>query len=1287
MTQSVEQWQAQLTKCRGSDRARLSARLRGAAKLAHPKQAQVLQKLGGDIQRSIIERQRRHALLATAIQYPIDLPVSEQRELIKSTIAEHQVVIIAGETGSGKTTQLPKMCLELGLGVEGTIAHTQPRRLAARSVAARLAQELQCELGQRVGYKIRFNDQVSEHTQVKLMTDGILLAEIQQDRQLRQYDCIIIDEAHERSLNIDFIMGYLKQLLPKRPDLKVIITSATIDPERFAEHFNHAPIISVSGRTYPVEVRYRPFEQDRDQQQAIVEAVAELSQVGNGDILIFLSGERDIRDTADTLRKLQLRHTEVVPLYSRLSNAEQNKIFEPHSGRRIVLATNVAETSLTVPGIRYVIDPGTARISRYSYRTKVQRLPIEPISQASANQRMGRCGRVAAGVCIRLYSEDDFNNRPEFTDPEILRTNLASVIVQMLALGLGDIAAFPFVQAPERKFINDGIRLLEELGAVSVLQNKLALTPLGKELASLPVDPRLARMVLAARELGCVKEVMIIVAALSIQDPRERPQDKQQAAAEQHQRFADTDSDFAAYINLWNYVKEQQALLSNNQFRKLCQKEFLNYLRLREWQDIYSQLRQVRDLGFSQNREPAISDNLHEALLSGLLSQVGMRDGDKRELLGARNTRFILAPNSKLAKKPPRWLMVAELMETHRLYGRIAAKIEPQWIERQGGHLLKAHYSEPHWSKKQGAVMAFVSLNLFGLPVVVRRRVNYSQVDPTLCRELFIRHALVEGDVHTRHAFFHHNQALLSQAETLEHKSRRRDLVIDDETLFEFYDQKLPADIVSLRHFDKWWKSQAKDQVQLWHFNTEMLLNDSAKQVSATDYPDTWHYDGVALALEYQFEPGLKEDGVTVTIPLPLLNQIQPQAFVWQVPGLRRELIIGLIKSLPKPMRKHFVPAPNFADALLAAMPAQEGSLLVQMEKQLRRMTGVSVPEEQWDWSALAPHLLMRFNIVDAKGETLAVGRDLAAIKLSLQGQVQTALSDALDEDRLEQTNLRDFPARTIPKTYEAKRAGFAVKAYPALVDHQDSVALTLCEDEVTQAQTMWQGQSRLLLLQLPSPIKYLHEKLPNKAKLGLYFNPYGRVLDLVDDCIRAGVEVLMRRYHAPAWSPDEFAILKDQVGGELNHTVADIALQVETLLSQSHEIKKRLKGKIDLSQAMAMTDIQAQLNNLIFKGFVTVTGGERLLEVSRYLTAILRRLEKLPIDPNRDRLQLLKIQQVQDAYQALLNKQPKGQALPAEILEIRWMIEELRVSFFAQTLGTAYPISEKRILQQINNS
>lgn len=734
-------------------------------------------------------------------------------------------MIVAGETGSGKTTQIPKICLELGRGVKGVIGHTQPRRLAARTVANRIADELETTLGGCVGYKVRFNDQVGENSLVKLMTDGILLAEIQQDRLLLQYDTLIIDEAHERSLNIDFILGYLRELLPKRPDLKVIITSATIDPQRFSHHFNHAPIIEVSGRTYPVEVRYRPIVDDaddveRDQLQAIFDAVDELGRESPGDILIFMSGEREIRDTADALNKLNLPHTEVLPLYARLSNSEQNRVFQSHHGRRIVLATNVAETSLTVPGIKYVIDPGTARISRYSFRTKVQRLPIEPISQASANQRKGRCGRVSDGICIRLYSEQDFLSRPEFTDPEILRTNLASVILQMTSLGLGDIAAFPFVEAPDKRNIQDGVRLLEELGAIQTAPNgHQQLTALGRQLAQLPVDPRLARMVLQAQKHGCVREVMVITAALSIQDPRERPMDKQQVSDEKHRRFADKESDFLAFVNLWDYLKEQQKELSSAQFRKLCRSDYLNYLRVREWQDIYTQLRQVvRELGLPVNSEPSDYRSVHTALLTGLLSHIGQKDADKQEYTGARNARFAIFPGSGLFKKPPKWAMVAELVETSRLWGRIAARIEPEWIEPLAQHLVKHHYSEPHWEKAQGAVMANEKVTLFGLPIVAARKVNYGPIDPPLSRELFIRHGLVEGDWQTRHAFFRENLKLLAEVEELEHKSRRRDILVDDDTLFNFYDQRIGRDVVSARHFDRWWKTVSQMQPELLSF-------------------------------------------------------------------------------------------------------------------------------------------------------------------------------------------------------------------------------------------------------------------------------------------------------------------------------------------------------------------------------------------------------------------------------------------------------------------------------------
>ena len=878
------------------------------------------------------------------ITYPENLPVSARKDDIAAAIRDHQVVVIAGETGSGKTTQIPKICLELGRGVAGLIGHTQPRRLAARTVAERIAEELGQPLGESVGYKVRFTDHSSDNTLVKLMTDGILLAEIQQDRTLSRYDTIIIDEAHERSLNIDFLLGYLKNLLPRRPDLKLIITSATIDPERFARHFadkdgKDAPIVEVSGRTYPVEVRYRPLllddpdadsadAADRDQIQAISDAVDELGREGHGDILVFLSGEREIRDTADALKKRNLRTTEIVPLYARLSTAEQHKVFEPHAGRRVVLATNVAETSLTVPGIRYVIDPGTARISRYSNRTKVQRLPIEPVSQASANQRKGRCGRTSDGICIRLYSEDDFLSRPEFTEPEVLRTSLASVILQMSALGLGDVAAFPFLDPPDARNIRDGVNLLHELGALDPEEqdHRKRLTPVGRKLAQLPVDPKLGRMVLEADRNGALKEILIIAAALSIQDPRERPADKQQAAAEKHARFKEQGSDFLAWLKLWDYIKEKQKELSSNQFRKLCKAEFLHYLRIREWQDVHSQLKQIaKQLELTPNSTEAAPDQIHISLLSGLLSHIGLKDTESFEYVGARNAKFAISPGSVLFKKSPQWVMAAELVETTRLWGRVVATIKPEWAEPLAQHLVKRTYSEPHWEKSAGAVMAFEKVTLYGIPLVASRKVNYGRIDPEVSRDLFIRHALVEGDWQTHHKFFSENRKLLAEVEELENRARRRDILVDDETLFVFYDDRVPADVVSARHFDSWWKKTSREQPDLLSFEKSMLINDGAGAVVEQDYPDSWRQGRMKFRLTYQFEPGADADGVTVHIPLAVLNQVSPDGFDWLIPGLREELLTALIKSMPKSLRVNFVPAPNFARGAAAEPDPERG--------------------------------------------------------------------------------------------------------------------------------------------------------------------------------------------------------------------------------------------------------------------------------------------------------------------------------------------------------------------------
>lgn len=1275
------------------DQRRLSARIHGIGKI---KSQEAQQTVAAEIQLQIEQAQlrveNRKSAVKNPIVFPESLPVSQRKAEIQKLLSEHQVIVVAGETGSGKTTQLPKMCLELGFGNLGMIGHTQPRRIAARSVAVRIAEELETELGGLVGYKVRFNDQISDDTQIKLMTDGILLAEIQNDRFLNQYSCLIIDEAHERSLNNDFILGYLKQLLPRRRDLKLIITSATIDVERFSKHFNNAPIIEVSGRTYPVEVRYRPVveEDDQDQLQGILNAVDELQAEGRGDILIFMNGEREIRDTAEALQKQNLKHTEILPLFARLSAQEQNKIFHPSGLNRIVLATNVAETSLTVPGIKYVIDPGTARISRYSYRTKVQRLPIEPISQASANQRKGRCGRVSEGICIRLYSEEDFNSRPEFTDPEILRTNLASVILQMTALGLDDIEAFPFVDAPDKRHIQDGIKLLEELGAFEIVRTKSGekrqLTVTGRQLAQLPVDPRLAKMLLSSVSQGALHEVMIIVAALSIQDPRERPQEKQQASDEKHRRFADKKSDFLAFLNVWRYLQEQQKELSKNQFRRQCQKDFLNYLRIREWQDIYQQIRlAVREMGLPINSEKAEYQQIHTALLSGLLSHIGLKEAEKQQYLGARNAHFAIFPNSVLFKKQPKWVMAAELVETSKLWGRMVAEIEPEWIEPLAEHLIKKSYSEPRWSKSRGAVIADEKVTLYGVPIVAARPVNYGAIDPTVSREIFIQSALVEGDWNTKHKFFKENQRLVREVEELEHKSRCRDILVDDRTLFEFYDQRIGTEVVSQKHFDTWWKKAQQKDPELLNFERSFLINNDAEQVSKLDFPNFWHQGNLKLKLTYQFEPGTDADGVTVHIPLPLLNQVEMTGFDWQIPGLREELVIALIKSLPKSYRRNFVPAPNYAQAFLSRAVPLEKPLLDTLIYELRRMTGVTVEAEHWNWEQIPSHLKMTFRVVDENGKKIAESMNLDELKFNLKDRVQESIS-AVADDGIEQSGLHIWSFADLPQCYEQKQRGFSVKAFPAIVDEKDAVGIKLFETEFEQSVAMQQGLRRLLLLNVPSPIKYLHEKLPNKAKLGLYFTPFGCVLDLIDDCIACAVDKLIADFGGFVWDEAGFEKLRDFVRENLNEVTVDIAQKVEQILSLNHALNQRLKGKMDFTMAFAFSDIKAQLGGLIYPGFVQKSGYDRLPDLQRYLQAVDKRIDKLAQDINRDRAAMLRVEQVQQAYQQLLSKLPKSKPISDEVAEIRYMIEELRVSLFAQQLGTKYQVSEKRILNLMTN-
>jgi ATP-dependent helicase HrpA len=1232
------------------------------------------------------------------ITYPPELPVSQRKDDIAQAIRDHQVVIIAGETGSGKTTQIPKICLELGRGVAGQIGHTQPRRLAARTVAERIAEELGSPLGETVGYQVRFTDVSADDTLIKLMTDGIMLTELARDRRLSRYDTLIIDEAHERSLNIDFILGYLRQLLPQRPDLKVIITSATIDPERFAAAFGGAPIVEVSGRTYPVEVRYRPMDageggQDADQGQAISDAIDELSAEGPGDILVFLSGEREIRDTADLLAGRD--RLEVLPLYSRLSAAEQHRVFDRRQAssltRRVVLATNVAETSLTVPGIHYVIDPGTARISRYSRGTKVQRLPIEPISQASANQRKGRCGRTADGICIRLYSEADFESRPEFTEPEILRTNLASVILQMAAIGLGDVPKFPFIDPPDARNIADGLTLLAELNAFKDGR----ITGLGRKLARLPVDPRIGRMILEADRNGCVREVLIIAAALSIQDPRERPVEAQQAADDKHRRFADPDSDFVAYLNLWNYLAERQRELSSSAFRRLCRAEYLNYLRVREWQDLHGQLQRLAgDLGVAVNSSSDERTVVHLSLLAGLLSQIGMKveparsagsaqsgaTGGRRprpEYLGARNAKFAIFPGSGLARKTPDWIVAAELVETSRLWARTVARIEPEWVEPLARHLVRRSYSEPHWEKKQGSAVALEKVTLYGVPIVTDRKVSYGRIDPAAARELFIRHALVEGDWQTSHRFFAENRRLLAEAEELEHRVRRRGLVVGEDELFAFYDARIPAEVVSAQHFDTWWKQARRADPSLLTFQPGDLLSEDAAQVSTDSYPDSWTSQSAALTtlpLSYAFEPGSDTDGVTVDIPLSRLNQVNAAEFSWQVPGLRTELVTEMIRSLPKSLRRDLVPAPDLAREVVARLGPPSGDLRDAVAGELRSLRGVIVPRDAWDLSKLPPHLRITVRVTDGD-RVLAEGKDVAELQRELRPRLRAVLSRAAAS--LTRSGLTSWDFDALPEVF---REGTVV-AYPALADAGASVDVRLFETQTAARSAMWAGTRRLILLGAPSPVKSIADRLSTPAKLALSHNPHGSVAAMFADCVNCAADYLMAQAGGPAWDREGFERVSAAVRSGLHEVTADVVTHVESALRLAHAVQARLDDSRADAIQPAVADMCAQLSGLIYPGFVTATGYRRLPQLTRYLRGIEWRLDKLPENPARDATNMAVAQRVEQAYRQAVADLPPARRNDPDVTEVRWMLEELRVSLFAQTLGTRGSVSENRIL------
>ena len=1246
------------------------------------------------------------------LSYPDTLPITERREELVTAIRDHQVVIVAGETGSGKSTQLPKLCLEAGRGVDGMIGHTQPRRVAARTIAERVAEELGSKLGDDVGYTVRFTDQVGDATLVKVMTDGILLAEIQRDRMLRRYDTLIIDEAHERSLNIDFILGYLKQLLPQRPDLKVIVTSATIDTARFAEHFaieggEPAPVIEVTGRTFPVELRYRPLiddesdRPDRDQVQGIVDAVEELSHEGPGDVLVFLSGEREIHDTADALRRLELRGTEVLPLYARLSSAEQHKIFEraPKGGpgRRIVLATNVAETSLTVPGVRYVVDTGTARISRYSRRLKVQRLPIEPVSQASANQRAGRCGRVAPGICVRLYSEDDFESRPEFTEPEILRTNLASVILQMTAIGLGDVAKFPFVEPPDHRSIVDGYALLDELAAVKpapegVKGGPRRLTKIGRDLARLPVDPRLGRMVLEADRLGCVREVLVIASALSIQDPRERPQDKREQANEFHNRFKVEGSDLLSLVALWDHLRTQQRELSGNQFRRMCRKEYLNYLRVREWMDLFSQLRRIAgQLKIRPTTHESHPDHIHQAVLAGLLSHIGMRDRETREFVGARQSRFVIAPGSVLTRRPPPWVMAAELVETNQLYARRVAKIEPKWAERAGAHLVKRSHDNVRWDPKGGRAVATEQVTLYGLPIVSDRVIGYDRVDEAQARAWFITKALIERDVADA-AWVGRQKFLTRNAEFLDHLRRmaarvRRLELVDDEMLFDFYADRVGSEVTSVRHFDRWWKAERQRHPDLLDLTDELVAGGRGHGVRLADYPDVWTQRRgsavIELPLTYRFAPGEPLDGVTVHVPLAGLNQVSADGFDWQIPGHRAELVTALVRSLPKDVRRQLIPLGETIDAVLQHLAVADptaGPLVDALARAVSEVAHVNVTGASFDPSVVPEHLRVHVVVSDDDGTVHAVGDDLDAIKAQLAGSVRESIAAAAPIE--ERRGIVEWDVGDLPRVVESSDRAMDVKAYPALLDVGDSVALRVVTTPELQQRIMRGGVRRLLLLNGAPTRSSIVRRLDNADRLAIAAGDI-ELGEVSGDCVAAAVDRVMSDHGSLPWTEAEFEALRRAVRDAAPGLAANGLHNAARVIAAASEARDRLARLHAAALRPSVDDANLHLGRLVHAGFVLGAGIDRLDDIERYVRAIIYRLDHLAGAGERDQRRLTEVLPLERRYADVVDTAGPGK-LSLELVEVRWQLEELRVATFAQPLMVKRPgqtpVSAKRI-------
>ncbi len=1286
MEKTLISLQNRILECPIRDRAALARRLQNVRRRWREGQPvdRSLEQLTVALDAAALRLSERRAALPVPT-FDDSLPISAHREAMAAAIRDHQVVVLCGETGSGKTTQLPKICLSLGLGAAGLIGHTQPRRIAARSVATRIASELRTTVGGQVGYKVRFSDRIGPETVVKLMTDGILLAETQSDRRLEQYEVLIIDEAHERSLNIDFLLGYLKRLLPRRPDLKLIITSATIDPERFSRHFDHAPIIEVFGRTYPVELRYRPLlateedERDRDLPQAILDAVDEVWRQGPGDILIFLSGEREIRETAESLRKHHPPNTEILPLYARLSATEQNRVFQPHGRPRIVLATNVAETSLTVPGIRYVIDPGMARISRYSPRGKIQRLPIEKISQASAQQRAGRCGRVMAGVCVRLYAEEDFQSRPAFTDPEILRTHLAAVILQMSALNLGRPEDFPFVDPPDSRQISDGFRLLFELQAVD---EQRGITELGRQLAKLPVDPRLGRMLLTAQREGCLSEALIIVAALAIQDPRERPLEKQQAADEKHRRFRDEQSDFLALLKLWDYYHEQARQLSKNQLRNLCQTDFLSFVRMREWHDLHQELLgRITEMGMRLNEAPATYDALHRALLTGLLGHLGLKQ-EENAYLGARGRQFYLFPGSGLFKKRPRWVMAAEVVETSRLYARTVARIEPDWVEGLAGPLLKRSYTEPHWEKRSAQVTATERVTLYGLPIIAGRRVNYGPLDPALAREIFIRQALVEGEFHCKAPFFQYNRQLLEELAELETRARR-DLVADEEALYRFYDERIPEGIYSGPSLETWRKKMEREQPRLLFLDREVLLADVGPVADGERYPDHLDLDGLQLPLSYRFAPGEADDGVTLTIPLAAVNQVDPKRLDWLVPGLQAERMAALLKALPKALRRNFVPVPNYVQVLLEVIQPGAQSLTGAMAEQLQRMTGVQIPEEAWNPDAVPLHLQMRFRVVDADDQELAVGRDWAAIQQQLRGASRRSFA-ALPTPEFEREGMRDWDFGELPEEVSFVRNGIQLRGYPALVAEADgTLALRVLDSSARAEAALRAGLRRLIGWRLGSAFKALGRDLPNFQRMTLHYLGLGTQEQLREEMLDVMLDRAFLRDEPLPRNRAAFEALLERGKTRLPAARADIGKIAAEILQAYYEARQLLSQEPSPVWAEALADLREQLAHLVYPGFLRQTPAEWLPHLPRYLRAMAVRLNKLRQAPDKDRQRSGEMIRLWNQYQRQAARNAEREQQDPELMRFRWLLEELRVSQFAQELKTIAPVSVKRLEEQ----